>query len=125
MHVQFSQPSISKRRLRDEEQPFERHTKPWLDPGPQQAPLANLRSLYPSTRAFVIILESAALLIDSYQMVFEGSFENNNEVQMMTRLFNDIEHRLYLQGPLNYLGSKWRTSCIASVLCQILEFLHV
>ena len=32
--VQFSQPSTSKQRLRDEEQPFERHTQPQLDLGP-------------------------------------------------------------------------------------------
>ena len=80
--VQFSQPSISRRRLRDEEQPFERHTQPRLDPGPQQAPLVSLRSLHPG-------------------------------------------HRLYLQGPLNHLGSERRASYIASVLRQILEFLHV
>ena len=82
--VQFSQPSTSRRRLRDEEQPFEHHTQPRLDPGPQQAPLASLRSLHPGARALVIILESEALLIDGHQVVFEGSFENNNEVQTVT-----------------------------------------
>ena len=82
--VQFSQPSTSKRRLRNEEQPFERHTQPWLDPSPQQALLASLRSLHLGERALVIVLESEALLIDGHQMVFEGSFENNNEVQTVT-----------------------------------------
>ena len=120
--VQFSQPSTSRRRLRDEEQPFECHTQPWLDPGPQQAPLASLRSLHPGARALVIVLESEALLIE---VVFERSFENNNEVQTMTRLSDDIGHRLYLQGPLNHLGSERRASYIALVLCQIQEFLHV
>ena len=84
MPVQFSQLSTSKRRLRDEEQPFERHTQPRLDPGPQQAPLASLKSLYPSAKALVIILESKALVIDGHQVVFEESFENNNEVQTVT-----------------------------------------
>ena len=111
--------------MRDEEQPFERHTQPRLDPGPQQAPLASLRSLHPGARALVIILESEALLIDGHQVVFEGSFENNNEVQTVTRLSDDIGHRLYLQGPFNHLGSERRASYIASVLRQILEFLHV
>ena len=87
MFVQFSQPSISRRHLRDEEQPFECHIQPQIDPGPQQAPLA---SLHLGTRALVIVLESEALLIDGHQVVFEGSFENSNEVQMMTRLFEDI-----------------------------------
>ena len=82
--VQFSQPSTSRRRLRDEKQPFERHTQPRLDPGPQQVPLASLRSLYPCARAFIIVLESEALLIDGHQVVFEGSFENNNEVWTVT-----------------------------------------
>ena len=117
--------STSKRRLKDEEQLFERHTQPWLDPTPQQAPLASLRSLHLDTRAFIIILESEALLIDGHQVVFEGSFENNNEVQTVIRLFDDIRHCLYLQGPLNHLGSERRASYIALVLRQILEFLHV
>ena len=102
MLVQFSQPSTSRRRLRDEEQPFERHTQPRLDLGPQQAPLASLRSLYPSARALIIVLKSEVLLIDGHQVVFERSFENNNEVQMVTRFSDDIGHRLYLQGLLNH-----------------------
>ena len=125
MPIQFSQPSTFRRRLRDEQQPFEHHTQPRLDPGPQQAPLASLRSLHPDARTLVIILESEALLIDCHQMVFEGSFENNNKVQTVTRLSDDIRHRLYLQGPLNHLGSEWRASYIVSVLRHILEFLHV
>ena len=125
MSVQISKLSISRRRLRDEEQPFERHTQPRLDLGPQQAPLASLRSLHPGARALVIVLKSKALLIDGHQVEFEGSFENNNEVQMVTRLSNDIGHRLYLQSSLNHLGSERRASYIASVLRQILEFLHV
>ena len=94
MLIQFSQPSTSRRRLRDKEQPFECHSQPRLDPGPQQASLASLRSLHLGARALVIILESEAMLIDDYQVVFEGSIENNNEAQMVTRLFDDIGHRL-------------------------------
>ena len=108
--------------MRDEEQPFEHHTQSRLDPDPQQALLASLRSLHLGARALVIVFESEALLIDGHQVVFEESFENNNEVQMVTRLSNDIGHRLYLQGPLNHLGSERRASYIASVLCHILEF---
>ena len=80
MPVQFSQSTTSRWRLRDEEQLFECHTQPQLDLGFQQVSLANLRSLHPGARALVIVLESEALLIDSHQVVFEGSFENNNEV---------------------------------------------
>ena len=73
--IQFSQPSTSRRRLRNGEQPFECHIQPQLDSGPQQAPLTSLRNLHPSARALVIILESEALLIDGHQVVFEKSFE--------------------------------------------------
>ena len=111
--------------MRDEEQPFECHTQPWLNPGCQQAPLASLRSLHPCARALVIILESEALLIDGHQVIFEGGFENNNEVQMVTRLSDDIGHHFYLQGTLNHLDSNWRASYIASIFRQILKFLHV
>ena len=123
--VQFSQPSTSRRHLKDEEQPFERHTQPRLDLGPQQAPLASLRSLHLGAKALVIVLESEALLIHGHQVIFERSFENNNEVQIVTRLSDNIGHRLYLQGPLNHLGSERRASYITLVLHQILEFLYV
>ena len=125
MPIQFSQLSTTRWRLRDEEQPFERHTQPRLDPSPQQAPLASLRSLHPGARALIIILESEAFLIDGHQVIFEGNFENNNEVQTVTRFSDEIGHRLYLQGLLHHLGSKWRENYIALVLRQILEFLHV
>ena len=50
-----------------------------LNPNPKQAPLISLRSLHPGARALVIVLESDVLLIDGHQVVFERSFENNNE----------------------------------------------
>ena len=123
--VQFSQSSLSKQCLRDEEQPLEHHIQPQLDLGPQQVPLKNLRSLHAYARTLVIVLESEALLIDAHQVIFEGSFENNNKIQMVTRLSDDVGHHLYLQDPLNHLRSKRMASYITSVLCQILEFLHI
>ena len=92
MSIQFSQPSTSRGRLKDKEQPFKHHTQPWLDPSPQQASFASLRSLYLDARALVIEFE--VLLIDSHQVVFEGSFENNNKVKSMTQLSDDIGHHL-------------------------------
>ena len=56
--IPLSQPSTSKRRSRDEEEPSERHVQPWLDSDPQQAPLRNLSSLQPGARALVIVLEA-------------------------------------------------------------------
>jgi hypothetical protein len=41
------------------------------------------------------------------------------------RLSDDIDHRFWLQGPLNHLGGEWRTNYITEVLRCILEFLHV
>ena len=101
-----SQPSTSRRRLRDEEEPSERHVQPRLDSDPQQAPLQSLRTLQPGARALVIVLEVEALLIGGHQVVFEGCFKNTNGVQMVTCLFDDIGHCLYLQGPLTHLGGE-------------------
>ena len=36
-------------------------------------------------------------------MMFEGCFENNAKEQMVNRIFGDGNHRLWLQGPLNFL----------------------
>ena len=75
---------MSRQCLRDEDQPFECFVQSWLNSGPQQAPLASLRSLHSDARALnVIILECEALLIYGHQMVFKGSFENTNEMQMV------------------------------------------
>jgi hypothetical protein len=44
---------------------------------------------------------------------------------MVSRLSNEIDHQLWLQGPLNHLGGELRATYIAAMLCQILEFLHI
>jgi hypothetical protein len=41
---------------------------------------------------------------------------------MVIRLSDDISHRLWLQGPLNHLGSERRANYIAEMLHRILEF---
>jgi hypothetical protein len=46
------------------------------------------------------------MLIEGYQMVFEGCFQNTNEGQIVSRLFNEVGHRLWLQGPLNHLDGE-------------------
>ena len=75
-----------------------------------------MRILQSGARALVIVLEAEALLIGGHQVVFEGCFENTNRVQTVTRLSDDIGHRLYLQGPLIHLGSEWRATFIVVVL---------
>jgi hypothetical protein len=84
-----------------------------------------LKSLQLNVRALVIILEAKAILIGGHQVVFEGCSQNTNENQMVSRLSDDISHCLWLQGLLNYLGGEWRTSYIAAVFHQTLEFLYV
>ena len=84
-----------------------------------------MRTLQPSTRALVIVLEVEALLIGGYQVVFERCFENTNGVQTATCLFDDIGHRLYLQGSFTHLGGKRKAIFIAVVLRQIFDYLHV
>ena len=78
--IQLSQPSTSRQRLRDEEEPSKRHIQPRLDSDPQQAPLRSLRTLQPSVRVLVIILKVEALLIGGHQVVFERYFENTSGI---------------------------------------------
>jgi hypothetical protein len=52
-------------------------------------------------------------------------FPNTNEGQMMSRLSDEVVHRLWLQGPLNHLGGEWQVSYIVAILHKILEFLYV
>jgi hypothetical protein len=65
------------------------------------------------------------MFVGDHRVVFEGCFENTNADHKVTRLSDDISHRLWLQGPLNHLGGERRTSYIVEVLRRILEFLHV
>jgi hypothetical protein len=65
------------------------------------------------------------MFIGGHQVVFEGCFQNTNEGQMVSRLSDEINHRLWLQGPHNHLGGEWRVSYIVAIFCKILEFLHV
>jgi hypothetical protein len=123
--IQLSQSSISKGHLRDEEGPSERHVQPRIEIDFQQLSLTSLRALQLDVRALVIVLEVETMLIEDYQVVFEGYFENTNTGHMVTRFSDDIGHHLWLQGPLNHLGGERRANYIAEVLRRILEFLHV
>ena len=123
--IQLSQRSTSRRRLRDGEGPSECHVQPHVEANRQQLPLTSLRALQLDPRVLVIVLKAEAMLIEGHQVVFKGCFENTNTNHMITRLFDDIGHRLWFQGPFNHLGGKQRTNYIADVLCRILEFLHV
>lgn len=118
---QSSQPSTSRRRVRDEAEPSERHVQPRSDPRPRQLSFVNLQ---PDAKALVIVLEAEATLTGGHQLVFEGCFNNTSEGQMVSRYSNEVGHRLWLQGPLNYLSSERRASYISAVLHQILEFLY-
>ena len=65
------------------------------------------------------------MLSGSYQMVFEGCFENNTEEQMVSRISGDEGHCLWLQGPFNLLTKEQRTNYVAAILLHILKFLSV
>jgi hypothetical protein len=123
--IQLFQPSTSRRYLRDEEGPYERHVQPRVEVDLQQLPLISLRALQPDARALVIVLEAVTMLVEGHQVVFERYFENTNAGHMVTCLSDDIGHRLWLQGPFNHLGGKRRANYIVDVLRRILEFLHV
>jgi hypothetical protein len=123
--IQFSQPSTSRWRLRDEEGPSEGHIQPRVEANLQQLLLTSLRTLQPDAKVLVIVLEAEAMLVEGHQVVLEGCFENTNAGHMVTHLSNDIGHRLWLQGSLNHLGGERRANHIAEVLRRILKFLHV
>jgi hypothetical protein len=65
------------------------------------------------------------MFIGGHQVVFEECFQNTNESQMVSRLFDEIGYRLSLQNPFNHLCSIWQASYIATILCKILKKLHV
>ena len=58
-------------------------------------------------------------------MVFEGCFENNAGEQMVSGIFGDGGHRLWLQGPFNFLTREQRANYVAAIVLRILEFLSV
>jgi hypothetical protein len=123
--IQLSQPSTSKRRMRDEVKISERCVQLRSNLYLQQLLLTSLSSLQPDATVLIIILEVEAILIGGYQVVFKGCFQNTIEGQMMSHLSDDISYRLWLQGPLNHLGGEQRANYIAVILYKIQEFLYV
>ena len=65
------------------------------------------------------------MLSGSYQMIFEGCFENNSGEQMVSRIFGDGGHHLWLQEPFNLLTREQRANYVVAILLCILEFLSV
>ena len=120
--VDPNQPSISRRHVRDEAEPFERCIQPQTVP---DIPQFSLLVLKLENKASVIVLKSELTLYESYQMVFEGCFENNAGEQMVSRNSSDGVHRLWLQGPFNLLTRERRTNYVAAILLRILEFLSI
>ena len=120
--VDSNQPSTSRRRVRDEAEASECCVQPQREPG---IPQFSLPVLQLENKALVIVLESQPTLSGSYQMIFEGCFENNVEEQMVSRISDDEGHHLWLQGPFNLLTREQRANYVAAILLRILEFLSV
>ena len=120
--VDPNQPSTSRQRARDEAEPSERCVQPRTELG---IPQFSLPVLQLENKALVIISESELTLSESYQMIFEGCFENNAEEQMMSRISGDGGHRFWLQGPFNLLTRERKANYIATILLRILKFLSV
>jgi hypothetical protein len=72
--IQLSQPSTSRRRVRDEAESSKRRVQPHSNLNPKQLLLTTLKSLQPDARILVIISEVEAILVGGYQVVFEGCF---------------------------------------------------
>ena len=120
--VDPDQPSTSRRRVRDEAEPSERCVQPRTESG---IPQFSLPVLQLENKALVIVLEFEPTLSGSYQMIFEGCFENNAEEQMVSHISGDGGHRLWLQGPFNLLTREQKANYVAAILLRILEFLSV
>ena len=71
------------------------------------------------------MFESKPTLFESYQMEFEGCFENNAKEQIVSHISGDGCHRLWLQGPLNLLTKERRANYVAAIFLHILKFLSV
>ena len=120
--IDLDQLSTSRRRARDEAEPSECCIQPRTEPG---IPQFSLPVLQLENKVLVIVLESEPTLFGSYQMIFEGCFENNAEEKMVNRISGDGGHRLWLQGPFNLLTRERRANYVAVILLRILEFLSV
>ena len=112
----------SRRHAQDEAEPSKRCVQPRTESG---IPQFSLSILQLENKALIIVLESEPTLSRSYQMVFEGCFENNTRKEMVSRIFGDGGHRLWLQGPFNLLTRERRANYVVTILLRILEFLSV
>ena len=74
--IDSDQPSTLRRRIQDEVGLSERCLQPQTELG---IPQFSLQILQLENKALVIVLESEPMLSRSYQIVFEGCFENNAE----------------------------------------------
>ena len=111
--------------MQDEADNSESCVQPCSDLDLQQLLLTSLKTLQLVARTLVIIFEAEAMLVRSHRVVFEGCFQNTNEGHMVSCLSNEMDHRLWLQGPLNHLGGEWQATYIVTVLCYILECLNL
>ena len=122
LSVDPDQPSTSRRRARDEAEPSEHCIQSQTESGITQFSLSVLQL---ENKALVIMLEFEPTLSRSYQMVFEGCFENNAREQMVSCISGDGGHHLWLQRPFNLLTRERRANYVAAILLRILEFLSI
>ena len=98
--VDLDQPLTLEQCARDEIRLSERCVQPQSKPSIQQFLILVLQL---NNKTFVIVLESEPMLLKSYQMVFEECFENNTKERIVNCILNKEGHRLWLQGPFNFL----------------------
>lgn len=120
--VDLDQSLTSRRRAQDETRPSQCEVQPRAEAKNQEVFVSILQL---EKKALVIVLESKAALLGSYQIVFKGCFENTTKGSTVTRVSSQVGHCLWLQGLLNHLSTERRSNYIASILLCILEFLNV
>jgi hypothetical protein len=95
--IQLSQLSKFKRRMPDEAKTSECRVQPHsgLDLN-KVLPLPSLNNLQPDARVLIIILKAVAMIVGGHQMIFVRCFQNINEGQIMSHLFNEESHHLWI-----------------------------
>ena len=86
---------MSRWRVQDEAKTSKHHVQLRLKLGTYQLPLISLQL---NAKTLVTILEAKLLFIQSHQVIIEGCFENSNEGQMVSYIFNKVSNHLWLQS---------------------------
>uniref|UniRef100_A9U550 Predicted protein n=1 Tax=Physcomitrium patens TaxID=3218 RepID=A9U550_PHYPA len=118
--LRVSQPS---RRRNQDEDLQERHVLPQIDGEIQRVWYHDLGR---DSRCLVILLEVGTTSDGVSNILFEGSYEGLNNVQITRWSFRPrIRHYRSLRGPINHLRRNQRSEYVAKTIRRIIDFLNI